>query len=61
MTFTFIFSVKSSTLLHEIENFHAVRPQEILQIVWKQKHKSEYGTCDKKILTPPTPLFDEAI
>ena len=38
-------------------------PQEIHQIVWKQKHKSEHGTCDKKILTPPSkricPLFDE--
>ena len=21
----------------------------MLQIVWKQKHKSEHGTCDKKI------------
>ena len=31
--------------------------------MWKQKHKSEHGTCDKKILTPPSiricPLFDE--
>ena len=36
----------------------------MLQIEWKQKHKSEHGTCDKKILTPPSikicPLFDEA-
>ena len=30
---------------------------------WKQKHKSEHGTCDKKILIPVSiqiyPLFDE--
>ena len=35
----------------------------MLQIVWKQKHQSEHGTCDKKILTPPSiricPLFGE--
>ena len=35
----------------------------MLQIVWKQKHQREHGTCDKKILTPPSiricPLFDE--
>ena len=35
----------------------------MLQIEWKQKHKSEYGTWDKSILTPPSikicPLFDE--
>ena len=58
-----IFSVKSSTLLHDIENLHYVRPQKMLQIVWKQKHQREHGTCDKKILTPPSiricPLFDE--
>ena len=24
----------------------------MLQIVWKQKHQSEHGTCDKNILTP---------
>ena len=58
-----IFSVKSSTLLNDIENLHYVRPQKMLQIVWKQKHQSEHGTCDKKILTPPSirifPLFGE--
>ena len=26
----------------------------MLQIVWKQKHQREHGTCDKKILTPPS-------
>ena len=26
----------------------------MLQIVWKQKHQSGHGTCDKKILTPPS-------
>ena len=35
----------------------------MLQIEWKQKDKMEYGTCDKKILTPPFKrtnlLFDE--
>ena len=35
----------------------------MLQIVWKQKHQSGHGTCDKKILTPPSiricPLFGE--
>ena len=35
----------------------------MLQIVWKQKHQSEHGTCDKKILTSPSikicPLFGE--
>ena len=35
----------------------------MLKIVWKQKHKSEHGTWDKKILTPPSkrihPLFGE--
>ena len=35
----------------------------MLQIVWKQKHQREHGTCDKKILTPPSiiicPLFGE--
>ena len=54
---------KSTTLLQDIENFQNVRLQERLQIVWKQKHKSEHGTWDKKILTPPPiricPLFDE--
>ena len=58
-----IFPAKSSTLLHDIENLHYVRPQKMLQIVWKQKHQSEHGTCDKKILTPPSiricPLFGE--
>ena len=58
-----IFPAKSSTLLHDIENLHYVRPQKMLQIVWKQKHQREHGTCDKKILTPPSiricPLFDE--
>ena len=33
------------------------------QIVWRQKHKNEHGTWDKKNLTPPSikicPLFDE--
>ena len=33
------------------------------EIEWKQKNKSEYGTCDKNILTPPSikkcHLFDE--
>ena len=57
------FKFKSTTLLKDIENFHNVRLQERLQIVWKQKHKSEHGTWDKKILTPPPikicPLFDE--
>ena len=36
----------------------------MLQIVWKQKHQGEHGTCDKKILTPPSIKiclpFDEA-
>ena len=58
-----IFPAKSSTLLHDIENLHYVRPQKMLQIVWKQKHQREHGTCDKKILTPPSiricPLFGE--
>ena len=58
-----IFSVKSSTLLHDLENLHYVRPLKMLQIVWKQKHQSGHGTCDKKILTPPSiricPLFGE--
>ena len=35
----------------------------MLQIVWKHKHQREHGTCDKKILTPPSiricPLFGE--
>ena len=35
----------------------------MIQIVWKQKHQSGHGTCDKKILTPPSiricPLFGE--
>ena len=31
-----------------------VRPQEMLQIEWKQIDKIEHGTCDKKILTPPS-------
>ena len=35
----------------------------MLQIDWKQRDKIEYGTCDKKILIPPSiricPLFDE--
>ena len=35
----------------------------MLQIVWKQKHQSEHGTCDKKVLTPPSirmcPIFGE--
>ena len=34
------------------------------EIEWKQKNKSEYGTCDKNNLTPLfikiCPLFDEA-
>ena len=34
------------------------------EIEWKQKNKSQYGTCDKNILTPLSikicPLFDEA-
>ena len=38
-------------------------PQKMPQIVWKKKHQSEHGTCDKKILTPPSiricPLFGE--
>ena len=46
-----------------MENLHYVRPQKMLQIVWKQKHQSKHGTCDKKILTPPSiricPLFGE--
>ena len=58
-----IFSVKSSTLLHDLENLLYVRPLKMLQIVWKQKHQSGHGTCDKKILTPPSiricPLFGE--
>ena len=48
---------------YDIENLHYVRPQKMLQIVWKQKHQREHGTCDKKILTPPSiricPLFGE--
>ena len=36
---------------------------QMLQIVWRQKHKNEHGTWDKKNLTPPPiricPLFDE--
>ena len=36
---------------------------QMLQIVWRQKHKNEHGTWDKKNLTPPSikicPLFDE--
>ena len=65
------FQVQVITLLQDIENFHKVRLQERLQIVWKQKHKSEHGTCDKNILTPPLiltppsiricPLFGELI
>ena len=47
------FQVQVITLLQDIENFHKVRLQERLQIVWNQKHKSEHGTCDKKIMTPP--------
>ena len=43
--------------------FHSARPQDMLQIEWRQKDKIEYGMCDKKILTPPSikicPLFDE--
>ena len=35
----------------------------MLQIVWRQKHKNENGTWDKKNLTPPPiricPLFDK--
>ena len=50
-------------VVHDLETFHDVRPQEMLQIVRKQQHKSEHWTCDKKILTPPSkricPLFDE--
>ena len=57
------FQVQVITLLQDIENFHKVRLQERLQIVWNQKHKSEHGTCDKKIMTPPPiricPLFDK--
>ena len=34
------------------------------EIEWKQKNKSQYGTCDKNILTPLSikicPLFNEA-
>ena len=44
------FQVQVITLLQDIENFHKVRLQVRLQIVWNQKHKSEHGTCDKKIL-----------
>ena len=46
------FSRGVTKLLHDLENFHDVKPQEMLQIVWKQKHKRELGTCDNKILTP---------
>ena len=35
----------------------------MLQIEWKRKDKTKYGTCDKKILTPPSirrcALFNE--
>ena len=35
----------------------------MLQIMWKQKLQSGHGTCDKKILIPPSiricPLFGE--
>ena len=55
---------KSTTLLQDIDNFHKVRHQKLPQIVRRQKHKSEHGTCDKKILTPPSikvsPLSDKA-
>ena len=54
---------KSTPLLYDIENFHNVRHQKLPQIVRRQKHKIEHGTCDKKFLTPPPiricPLFDE--
>ena len=46
------FSRGVTKLLHDLENFHDVKPQEMLQIVWKQKHNRELGTCDNKILTP---------
>ena len=62
MTFTYLFS-QVKYLLHDIENLHYVRPQKMLQIVLKQKHQSQHGTCDKKILTPPSiricPIFGE--
>ena len=42
---------KSTSSLHGKENFCDVRLQEMLHIVWKQNHKSEHGTCDKKVVT----------
>ena len=47
------------TLAHSHKN---CEDQEMLQIEWKQKHKGEHGTLDKKKFTPPfiekCPLFD---
>ena len=49
----------TTTILQDIENFHNVRLQEMLQIVWKQKHKSEHGTWDNPSPIRICPLFDE--
>ena len=58
MTFSYLGMVLVDSIV-----IHSVRPQEMLQIEWKQKDKIEYGTFDKEILTPPSigicPPFDE--
>ena len=39
---------KSTTVLYDIDTFHDVRPQEMLQIVWKQKYKVDIGHVTKR-------------
>ena len=47
------FKFKSTTLLHDIENFHNVRPQERLQIVWNRNKKWAWDMWHKNFDPSP--------